>query len=191
MTMKSITLEQFMEFDPCYTEKQIKTIAGKKNNWTALDILNLKHIPSEDKLWAVLRPELIDDNIMHEFACRCAEGALKLIDNPDPRSIAAIKAKRDWIAGVISDDELDAANSAAWSAARSAASSAAWSAAWSAARSAAWSAANSVASSVASSAARSAAWSAAWSAANSVASSAAWSAAWDGQIKLLIDMLEV
>lgn len=37
--------------------------------------------------------------LLHEFACRCAEDALALIPNPDPRSVAAIKAKRDWLAG--------------------------------------------------------------------------------------------
>lgn len=89
-------------------------------------------------------------NILHEFACRCAEDALKLVKNPDPRSIAAIKAKRDWLKGKITDQELSAARPAAWSAAaRSAARSAAWSAAasaaWFAARSAGWSAARSAA----------------------------------------------
>jgi len=46
---------------------------------------------------------------------------LSKVTNPDPRSLAAIKAKRKWMKGKISDKDLDAAESAAWAAARSAA----------------------------------------------------------------------
>lgn len=97
--------------------------------------------------------------ILHEFACQCAEDALALIDNPDSRSVAAVDAKRRWMAGEITDEELAVARSAAGAAAaadardasRDAARWAAaaaldaawWYAAWcaAAARSAAWSAA--------------------------------------------------
>jgi hypothetical protein len=91
-------------------------------------------------------------NIQHECACRYAEGALALIDKPDPRSVAAIQAKRKWLRGEITDAELAAAraaSAAAWaasdaafyaarsaSAAARAASDAAWYAARAAARSA-------------------------------------------------------
>jgi len=49
---------------------------------------------------------MLDAAILHEFACRCAEEALKLVVNPDPRSMAAIAAKRAWLRGEITDDEL-------------------------------------------------------------------------------------
>ena len=82
--------------------------------------------------------------ILHEFACQCAEDALALIAEPDPRSVAAIAAKRRWLAGEITDNELAAARAAA-DAAWSAADGAAWYAARAAVvaasrRSAAWSA---------------------------------------------------
>ena len=63
--------------------------------------------------------------VLHEFACWCAEQALKLVDNPDPRSLAAIQAKRDWMAGKITDGELAAAGDAA-RAAGNVARAAAW-----------------------------------------------------------------
>ena len=128
--MKTITYEQFLAFDPCYDENRLKEISGDKKKWSALDILALDDIPAADRLWAVLREELIDVPILHEFACRCAEDALKLVENPDPRSIAAIEAKRKWLRGEITDKELDAA----WDAARAAARAAAWDAARDAAR---------------------------------------------------------
>jgi hypothetical protein len=88
--------------------------------------------------------------ILHEFACRCAEGALALVKHPDPRSAAAIAAKRAWMRGEITDAQLAAARAAAldaaWyaagAAARAAALDAAWDAAWDAARAAAWDAQN-------------------------------------------------
>ena len=136
--MKSITYEEFLDFDPCYLgdpdrKALMDSIAQRQDRWTALDILELKEIPDVHKLWAVLREELIEPEKVHEFACRCAERALSRVENPDPRSVAAIEAKRAWMKGEISDAELaaarDAASGAAWDAARDAAWTAAWTAA--------------------------------------------------------------
>ena len=155
--MKTITLEEFKTFDPCWLEteegrEKLEEIGRKKERWTALDILELEEVSTEDKLWAVLREELIEAPVLHEFACRCAEKALKLVKNPDPRSVAAIEAKRRWLRGEIGDEELEAVRVAASAAARAAASAAnaaAQDAEW-----AAWTAASAVASAVASAAAR-------------------------------------
>ena len=102
--------------------------------------------------------------ILHEFACTCAEDALALVERPDERSVAAIAAKRRWLNGEITDEELDSARAAAWDAAR-----AAWDAAL-AARVAARDAAR--AASLA--AAGAAAWAVAWSAARDAARDGEW-----------------
>jgi len=81
-------------------------------------------------------------NLLHEFACRCAEDALALVGDPDPRSINAIRIKRLWLQGKASGNELvaawaaarDTAWAAAWAAARDAARDTARAAAWAAAR---------------------------------------------------------
>ena len=172
--MKSITYEEFLEFKPCWLKTEggaarLKKIGARKERWTALDILALDDVDAADKLWAVLREELIDARILHEFACWCAEDALSHVENADERSRNAIKVKRAWLRGEASDAELAAAWTAAWSAVEAAAEAAA--------RSAARSAAEAAAEAAARSAARSAAWSAAWSAARSAAEDAARSAA--------------
>lgn len=136
--MKTVTVEQFKSFAPCWLETaegraDFARIAAIRDEWTALDVLNLPDVSAKDKLWSVLRKEFIDAPILHEFACRCAEYALSYVDNPDPRSIAAIKAKRKWLRGEITDKEL----AAEWDAARAAAWAAARAAAWDAARAAA------------------------------------------------------
>ena len=172
--MKTVTPEQFKGFGPCWLEdaagrERFASIAALRAEWTALDVLNLPNVSAGDKLWSVLREEFIDAPILHEFACRCAEYALSFVDNPDPRSIAAIDAKRKWLRGEIKDKELRAAWAAAWAAARAAAGdaarAAAGAAAWAAARAAAWAAASAAASAAAGAAARAAAWDAAWAAA--------------------------
>jgi len=64
-------------------------------------------------------------NVLHEFACRCAEDVFSLVDKKDPYSLAAVKAKRDWMAGKITDCELDEEYSMALDVAFNAARSAA------------------------------------------------------------------
>jgi myo-inositol catabolism protein IolC len=71
--------------------------------------------------------------LLHEFACDVAKDALQTAKVGDKRSWAAIAAKRAWLKGEITDDELAAARAAA----RDAARYAAWYAAWAAARAAA------------------------------------------------------
>ena len=164
--MKTVTPEQFKGFGPCWLEtaegrKRFARIAAIRDEWTALDVLNLPNVSAADKLWSVLREEFIDAPILHEFACRCAEYALSFVDNPDPRSIAAIEAKRKWLRGEITDMELRAAWAAAWDAAGDAAGDAARAAAWAVARDAARAAARY--------AARDAAGSAEWAAGSAAA----------------------
>ena len=129
--------------------------------------------------------------VLHEFACWCAEQALALVGEPDPRSVEAIATKRRWLRGEATDDELAAAQDAAWAAwdaargvAWDAARAAAWAAAWDAvqaARDAAW-----AARAAARDAARDAAWDAAWA-----AQDAAWDVARDAQNEQLEAMLRI
>ena len=183
--MKTITLEKFKTFDPCWMKteegrEKLEEIGRKKERWTALGILELEEVSTKDKLWAVLREELIEAPVLHEFACRCVEEALKLVKNPDPRSVAAIEAKRRWLRGEIGDEELEAVRAAASAAALSARSTAstatwsAWAAAWSAARAAA----------------KAAEWAAAWAAARAAAWAAAWAAARASARRSQVEMLK-
>ena len=177
--MKTVTVEQFRKFGPCWLETaegrgKFARIAAIKNEWTALDVLNLPDVSAQDKFWSVLREEFIEAPILHEFACRCAEYALSFVESPDPRSIAAIEAKRKWLRGEITDAELAAVCDAAWDAAHDAAMYAARIAARVAAQDTAWVIARVIA--------QDAAWAAAWAAALDTACAAcdvAWAAAHD------------
>ena len=109
-----------------------------------------------DKVVAEFRRPLWGKDIspeLNEWACCNAEVALLIAEVEDPRSWNVIEAKRAWLRGEISDEELAAAWAAAWDAARDVA----WAAAWDAARDVAWDAARAAAQDVA--------WDAAWDAA--------------------------
>jgi hypothetical protein len=83
--------------------------------------------------------------VLHEFALWCAEEALKLVDEPDPRCVQALEVKRRWLEGKATDEELAAATAAARAAATAADRAAATAAAWSPDRAAAWAAATAAA----------------------------------------------
>ena len=174
--MKKITLQQIRDLKPCYDPAKFLP-----ENWTGtvVDILNVNDCPAKDRLWVVLREKFIDAKTLRLFAVWCAREALKLIDNPDERSIEACNVAERYANGEATDKEL----TAAFSAARNAARNAAFSAASSAARNAAYSAARYGASSAARNAA-------AYSAArNAAAYSAARNAAAYSQINQLVKML--
>lgn len=200
--MKTVTVEQFMKFGPCWLEtvkgrEKLARIAAVKNEWTALDVLNLPDVSVQDKFWSVLREEFIEASILHEFACRCAEYALSFVESPDPRSIAAIEAKRKWLCGKITDAELDAARGEARDAAHDATMYAARIAARVAAQDAAWVIARVIAQDAAWAVARDVVWSAANDAALDIARAAqdaAWAAAWvaarEHEVEILRELLE-
>jgi len=120
--VKRITVDQMLSlpWSYDYEDEDIRGLFSGKESLSALDLLQDGNLPPEDKLQLVLREELLDDPILHDFACRCAEDALKLLDNPDPRCVAAVAAKRTWLRGEMSDEELEKARDDAETAARSA-----------------------------------------------------------------------
>ena len=149
--LPTVTYEQFLKFEPCWLydkrkSTRLKKIGSRKREWNALDVLRLEEVTIEDRMWAVLREEFLPAHLLHEYACRCADYVLSKIDNPDPRSVNAIKAKRKWLRGEISNKELttarNEARAVAWNAALDvaldAARAAALDVAWGAARDAAW-----------------------------------------------------
>ena len=119
LELPRVTLDEFLSFNPFWRNsekgRRLEYYARKLGRSAdALEILALRKIPAEDRLWAVLREEFI----------------------PVPRSINAIVVKCRWIAGEATDAELAAAEAAAW-VARTSAQDAVEAATW-AARTATW-----------------------------------------------------
>ena len=82
------------------------TIADLYDKWDALKIIDLPNITSESKCLMVLNEKFLPTMLLHEFACRCAEYILSLVDNPDHRCAEAIRVKRRWVNGDATDKEM-------------------------------------------------------------------------------------
>ncbi len=100
--MKTITAEGFLKHKAQCTGKATMDLVTDRESWTALDILALD-IPNRDKLWMVLNEDLIDADVMHEFACRLVEKAKTFV--PD-LNMDAVRAKRWWLEKKITNREL-------------------------------------------------------------------------------------
>jgi len=187
--MTLITLEQVRDdWKACYRPRRLAALFRSPK--TPLEVLAIKRgtwadVPSEDRLWVVLREGVLPDKTLRLFGCWCADTSLAMTPNPDPRSIAAVEVARRFALGEATRDELDAARYAAWVAARDAAWDASWGVAWVAAR---------VAEGDATEAAY---WAATEAAAGfaSAAKGAAWGVAWaasrDAQVAQLISMIRL
>ena len=196
--MKRITVDLIMSLDPCeeYSRDRITKLFSGRKSVALKTVLKTDKIQHNDKLWLLLRTQFIPENDLHELACQFAEHVLPIFEteySDDKRPRLAIEAKRKWLQGEITTNELKAARDAAW-----AAWDAPWAAAWAAraARDAAW-AAKAAARDAAWAAARDAAWAAARNAARAAkaaAGNAARAAAWDAeeqwQIKQIINVIE-
>ena len=160
-----ITTKKILSWNPC---NEARPFIPKGWKGTVLDILAYP-VPKDGYLrydwiiWLVTNEKCypnqsIANRILRLLACDCAERALKKCgDNPDPRSINAVKVARRFANGNATEEELAAA--------RAAAGYAAGYAAGAAARAAARAAAGAAAGAAARAAARDAAGAAAWDAA--------------------------
>ena len=162
--MKTFDMKELRSWNPCYDP-----IKHLPEDWkgSVLTILDNKSIPFEDRLWVIMRTDLVSEKLMRLFAVWCARQVQHLMK--DERSLKALDVAEAFANGGATKEELTAARAAA----REAAWDAAWGATRAAAREAAWAAARA--------AAREAAWAAAWE--------AAWDAAWGAQETKLREML--
>ena len=105
--MKSITLDEIMDLYPCgeYSRERIAKLMGRRKSVTALDVL-AADIPDGDRLWLVLRPELLDERTLRELACDFAQSALERHGNGDIRSQQAVDMALGYAAGVVCADDM-------------------------------------------------------------------------------------
>jgi hypothetical protein len=162
MKLNKVTAKQIYSFVECdrYDLARIKELFGKRRKVDALDILRCEEVNVEDRLWVVLRPELLPKKILQLFTIKCAEHVLPIFEEAypeDARPRKAIETKKKFVEGGATEEELEAArdeaeaaNWAAWATRAAWAAWAAWAATWAgeeaavaaAARRAAWAAAD-------------------------------------------------
>ena len=175
MSAKRFTIEDIRSWKPCYDPAR-----HLPEGWegTAADLLNQEDIPAEDRLWAVLREDVLSVQALRIFGTSCARSVYHLMT--DKRSRFAVEFMEAYCEWRYLSDDPDWVR--LWEEERAAAGAAAWAAAG-------WYAAGTAASDAAGSAAGTAAWDAAGSAAWSAALDGAWNAAVIAQINKLIEII--
>jgi hypothetical protein len=72
-----------------------------------------KVIPAQDIIWLLLRKEFLSEKDLRLFSVWCAREALKLVENPDKRSVNACNVAERYANGQATKEELLAARKAA------------------------------------------------------------------------------
>ena len=189
-----ITYKDLKAMRPCYKPEEI----GITEGYIATIPKFIKEYrdkvkEKDDIIWALCRKRYVTERDMRLFAVWCARECLKLIDNPDKRSVDACNIAERFANGEATQKELNtaqiaaqvAARDAAWDATRDATRAAqiAARAAQVAAEAAAQVATEDATWGVARVVAQNAAWVAAqvavWGVARVAVQNAAWVAAWD------------
>ena len=122
--MKTFTVKDLRNWGACYDPIKYLT-----EDWqgTAIDLLKIDAIPSQDRLWAVLRTDLVSERLMRLFAVWSARQVQHLMI--DIKSIEALDVTERFANKEATKQEMDAAGAAArdaaWAAARAAARDAA------------------------------------------------------------------
>ena len=141
-----ITRELLRQWDACYDDEKLASLVPEAG-LTPLEVAALD-IPEKDRMWVLLREDVIPARALRLLACGWAEAACLKTGWNDERSLNAIAVARRFAGGEATKSELGQAKAAALEAALRQAASAAWSAAsaaaW-AASAAAWASAASAA----------------------------------------------
>jgi hypothetical protein len=136
--MKTLSNEIIRKLKPCYDPAKIGI--PENEELSVIDFVtkyrNTVNSPN-DIIWLLCRPEFMSEKDMRLFAVWCAREALKLVEDPDPRSIEACNVAERYADGEATKEELSEAWSATCKTARDVADYEARYAAWSSARDAA------------------------------------------------------
>lgn len=111
--MKTINNELIRSFRPCYdpSEKNIPddetlTVSEWVEKYRAV-------VPTQDIIWLLCHEELLDKRDLRLFAVWCARKTLKIVEKPDPRSVAACDIAEQFANGDATESELQDAGDAA------------------------------------------------------------------------------
>ena len=111
--MKIINNDLIRSFNPCY-DPSTKGIPDNETLTVHEWVEKYRNVvPAQDVIWLLLRNEFYTDKQLRLFAVWCAREALKMVDNPDQRSINACDIAERYANGEATDEELRAARAAA------------------------------------------------------------------------------
>jgi hypothetical protein len=103
---KTISNEIIRQFKPCYNPS--KFIKDENEELPIKDWVKKYRnvVPAKDILWLLLRREFLSEKDLILFVVWCAREALKLVENPDERSIEACDVAERYANGEATKEEL-------------------------------------------------------------------------------------
>jgi hypothetical protein len=106
---KTISNEIIRKFNPCYDPS--KYITDENEELPIKDWVEKYRsiVPAKDIIWLLSRKEFLSEKDLILFVVWCAREALKLIENPDKRSVEACDVAEKYANGEATKKELDAA----------------------------------------------------------------------------------
>jgi hypothetical protein len=115
---RTISNKIIRKFHPCYDPSKVITDENEE-----LPIKDWVHkyrnvVPAKDILWLLLREKFLSEKDLILFAVWCAREALKLIENPDERSVEACNVAERYANGEATKEEFLAVRDADFNAAR-------------------------------------------------------------------------
>ena len=102
-----ITREQLRQWGACYNDERIAELVPEAG-LTPLEVAALD-IPVNDRLWVLLREDIIPARELRLLACDWAEKACRAAGWNDERSLNAIAVARRFACGDATEAELYAA----------------------------------------------------------------------------------
>jgi len=110
---KTISNKIIRQFKPCYDPS--KLITNETEELTVKEWIKKYRdvVPAKDILWLLLRKEFMSEKDLRLFAVWCAREAIKLVENPDKRSVEACNVAERYANGEATQEELHTANDAA------------------------------------------------------------------------------
>ena len=100
-----ITREQLRRWGACYTDKKIAELVPE-DGLTPLEVAALD-IPKKDRMWVLLREDVIPARALRLLACGWAEDACLRTGWNDERSLNAIAVARRFAVGEATEAEDD------------------------------------------------------------------------------------
>lgn len=83
--LPTITWKDFVSFRPCYEEDDpyryaaVVELAQSREAWDALDVIDYHEYPCGDRLWLLLRPELIPAEHLRVLSFRCMDHVFEMM----------------------------------------------------------------------------------------------------------------
>jgi hypothetical protein len=103
---KTISNKIIREFHPCYDPSEVITDENEELTVKQWVEKYRNVVPAKDIFWLLLREEFLSEKDLRLFAVWCVREALKLITNPDKRSVNACNVAEKFANGEVTKEEL-------------------------------------------------------------------------------------